>query len=80
MAQREPTAAEKLFFIERGLVAQRRAQLIEQVAEFIRDEYPSASPDGFAIETQEFIEECLEGTGWELRGEIDYEIKENDPE
>jgi hypothetical protein len=74
--ERELTRAEKLFFIERTIAATHRANLIEQVRDFINEEYRADDPEGMAMELEEFFADALKGTGWRFdrldleRGEL----------
>jgi hypothetical protein len=67
--ERELTRDEKLFFMTRALVENRRRNLVEEVRDFINAEFRADDPEGMAIELDDFLEELLRGTGWTLDGQ-----------
>lgn len=72
MAQREPTANEKLFLIQKSIESAYRRGSIQAIRDLLYD------PELDAIDAQELVEEIFEGTRFELRGDVDY--REEGPE
>lgn len=74
MAQREPTANEKRFLLQKQIEAIARKNVIDTVRDLVNE------PDFDAIDAQELVEEIFEGTRYELRGDVDYRTEEEERE